>query len=68
MFGETKKRSITKVISWRVIAIINSFIILWAFPDSKNMTLALLMNGTGLVLLYIFERIFNKIQWGKVKE
>jgi len=66
MFRETKTRSFLKVCAWRVIAVFNAYLILVIFPTSENMTLSLLMNGTGFVLLYFFERIINKIQWGKV--
>lgn len=65
---ETKKRHIVKTISWRVIATTNSFLILsigWA----GNLKNAIIMNITGMAVMYFFERIWAKINYGRyIKE
>ena len=61
---ETKKRTIIKSITWRIIATINSFTVL-CFGLNDNIKSAILMNITGFIIYYIYERIFNKIKWGK---
>jgi uncharacterized membrane protein len=68
MFKETKKRSIYKALSWRVIALLNSWIVLAvAFTDSSFWN-AFTMNVIGFFLYFIFERFWNKIKYGRINE
>jgi hypothetical protein len=68
MFKETKKRSIYKALSWRVIALLNSWIVLaMAFTDSSFWN-AFTMNVIGFFLYFIFERFWNKIKYGRIEE
>jgi uncharacterized membrane protein len=68
MFKETKKRSIYKALSWRVIALLNSWIVLAvAFTDSSFWN-AFTMNVIGFFLYFIFERFWNKIKYGRIEE
>lgn len=62
---ENKKRSLFKSISWRLIAFLNSWIILTIFLSFPNIVNALFMNITGFILFYGFERIWNSIRYGK---
>lgn len=62
---ETKKRSLAKAISWRFVAIVNSWMILMANFVTSNFLNAILMNITGFFLFYFFERIWNKINYGR---
>jgi uncharacterized membrane protein len=66
MISESKKRSVVKTISWRLIATLNSFIILLLFPAYTAIILAVIMNLTGFVVFYMFERLWAKIQWGRI--
>ena len=66
MFKETKKRSIFKAVSWRVIAVINSWTILSLSFVESNFWNAIIMNLTGFVFFYTFERIWNNIKYGKI--
>lgn len=68
-FKETQARSITKSILWRIIAIINSFIVSALFFETITVALgaAIAMNITGLIIYYSYERIWNKVKWGKIK-
>ena len=64
---ETKKRTMVKSISWRAVAIINSWLVLSiANVEYTNMTKALIMNFTGLLIFYIFDRIWSKIKYGRI--
>ena len=57
---DSKKRSFSKTISWRTIAIINSYAVLAvAFTDNPLWN-ALIMNCVGAMLYYIHERLWNK--------
>ena len=66
MFKETKKRSVFKAISWRVVAVINSWTILSLSFVESNFWNAIIMNLTGFVFFYTFERIWNNIKYGKI--
>ena len=65
MFVETKQRTILKTISWRMVAILNSFLVLTVNITDSNFLNALYMNITGFAVYYFFERIWNKIKYGK---
>ena len=57
---DSKKMSVSKTISWRVIAIINSYVVLaLAYTDSPLLN-AIAMNIIGAILYYMHERLWNK--------
>jgi uncharacterized membrane protein len=68
MFKETKKRSIFKSLSWRVVAVLNSWTVLSLMITKSNFWNAIIMNISGFIFFYIFERIWNKIKFGRVEE
>lgn len=68
MFIETKKRTIIKTFSWRLVAILNSFLVLTVNLTDNNFLNALYMNITGFIMYYVFERIWNKIKYGRLTE
>jgi hypothetical protein len=67
-FKETKKRSFLKTFVWRIIAILNSFTILTLSLTDKPLENALIMNLSGFVIYFSYERLCNKISWGKENE
>ena len=67
MYRETKTRSWTKSILWRLIATANSFMVLIAALSDKPLANAIYMNITGLFIYYGYERVWNNISWGKTK-
>ena len=63
---ETKKRSVFKSISWRAIAVFNSWTVLSLVSmGSGNLVKALIMNLSGFIIYYFFERIWSKIKYGR---
>jgi uncharacterized membrane protein len=68
MFKETKKRSIYKALSWRVVALLNSWIVLALAFTQSSFWNAFVMNIIGFVLYFIFERVWNNIGWGRIEE
>jgi hypothetical protein len=62
---ETKKRTLFKTISWRIVAILNSFLVLTFNVTDNNFMNALYMNITGFFIYYIFDRIWGKINYGR---
>ncbi|TWU04295.1 DUF2061 domain-containing protein [Stieleria varia] len=65
-FQETKARSLTKTVSWRCVAVLNSFLILTMKFSDQAFVNALAMNVTGFVVFYFFERIWNRVKWGRI--
>ena len=65
---ETRKRTIIKTITWRIVAIFNSWIILSMSLTTSNLTNALLMNITGFFAFYFFERVWNNVKYGRYVE
>jgi len=65
---ETKNRSIRKAISWRLVAFLNSWAILSIGLTHSGFINALVMNITGFALFYGFERIWNRINYGRYYE
>jgi uncharacterized membrane protein len=62
---ETKKRTVYKSVTWRMVAIINSWAILSFSMSKSNLINALLMNLTGFFIFYIFERVWTRIKYGR---
>lgn len=65
---ETKKRSVMKSIIWRIVATINSYTILSVGLFDGNLMKAVVMNITGLLIMYYYERIWSKITYGRYYE
>lgn len=68
MFKETKKRSIYKALSWRVVALLNSWVVLALSFTQSSFWNAMVMNVIGFFLYFLFERIWNKIKYGRIEE
>jgi uncharacterized membrane protein len=67
MMNVSKKRSFAKSLTWRVVALITTFVTLYALSKDINMaTLATLITNTvNFVAYYYHERIWNAVRWGK---
>ena len=64
--NETRKRSLLKAVSFRLIEIALDAIILSIFVSPQvAITLAVILEGLCLGLHFGFERIWNKIQYGR---
>jgi len=68
MFKETRERSVRKSIGWRIVAIINSYIILAMYFTDSPLYNAIAMNVTGAVLYYVYERLWNNSKHGRYDE
>ena len=58
---ESKKRSFNKTISWRIVAVINSYTVLTTAFTASPLWNAVVMNVSGAIMYYIHERFWNKI-------
>jgi uncharacterized membrane protein len=63
----SKKRSLAKSLTWRVVALVTTFVTLYSLSKDVNMaTLAtLITNGVNFIAYYYHERIWNAVRWGK---
>ena len=68
MFKETRERSVRKSIGWRIVAIINSYIILAMYFTESPLYNAILMYVSGAVLYYVYERVWNNTHAGRYIE
>tara|TARA_R100000742_G_C4260706_1_gene78507 strand:+ start:186 stop:392 length:207 start_codon:yes stop_codon:yes gene_type:complete len=68
MFKESKTRSTTKTISWRIIAFLTSWFVLMAGLTDIPLWNAIIMNLLGTLFFFIHERIWNNIDIGKYSE
>ena len=66
--GETKRRSVAKALTWRVIASLDTTVIAY-FVTGGDVTIAISIGGfeviTKMVLYFFHERAWNGITWGK---
>tara|TARA_R100001509_G_scaffold107830_1_gene64130 strand:- start:748 stop:954 length:207 start_codon:yes stop_codon:yes gene_type:complete len=68
MFKESKTRSTTKTISWRIIAFLTSWFVLMAGLTDIPLWNAIIMNILGTLFFFIHERVWNNIDIGKYNE
>tara|TARA_B100000482_G_scaffold99693_1_gene71822 strand:+ start:379 stop:585 length:207 start_codon:yes stop_codon:yes gene_type:complete len=64
----SKKRSLAKTITWRVIATTDTFILAWLFTSDEVIaaSIAGLEVVTKLILYYVHERGWSSLEWGQV--
>jgi uncharacterized membrane protein len=65
--GESKKRSIVKTITFRIIGITITLFITYMFLGNvkQSIWLTITLNVTALLLFYFHERVWNIISWGR---
>ena len=66
-FKETRGRSLTKTATWRVIAVLNSYLVLVGLELDSHFQSAIAINITGFSVFYVFERVWDQISWGRTK-
>jgi len=69
---ESRKRSLVKTISWRIVALVITMLVsfIWLREWTTSIALALAANGIKALLYYLHERVWDRIGFGrkKVKE
>ncbi len=66
-FKETRKRSITKSVTFRVLVIISDLVMIYALTRKVFATIAITVftNIASTVFYFLHERLWNKISWGR---
>jgi uncharacterized membrane protein len=64
-----QKRSFLKSITFRITVITSDAIIIYALTRRIDLTagLVIITNCSSTVLYFVHERIWNRIQWGRVQ-
>ena len=64
----SKKRSLAKTLTWRIIATTDTFILAWLFTSDEVIaaSIAGLEVVTKLILYYVHERGWSSLEWGQV--
>ena len=67
---ETRKRSIVKSVTFRIIATIITFIIVWIFTQDvgKSLIVTIVENLVKMIAYYFHERAWIKTSWGLKKD
>jgi uncharacterized membrane protein len=63
---ETRKRSILKSITWRLICIVVSVLTSFVLTGKWDIAIAIgtLYNAITMILYYFHERLWNRVNWG----
>lgn len=67
MSYDSPVRSLAKAVSWRVTGTIDTFIISWIITGHVLLATGIAFTEimTKIVLFWLHERVWNKIQWGR---
>lgn len=68
-FYEHTKRSIIKTITYRILIIISTIIIVYLFTGNLDLTIEVtaVSSIASTILYFLHERAWNHIHWGKTK-
>ncbi|MGB2599473.1 MAG: DUF2061 domain-containing protein [Candidatus Omnitrophota bacterium] len=66
---DSRKRSIGKTVSWRVVATLTTMTIVYLFTRKIIITLEIGLAEViaKMLFYYLHERVWEKIKWGKAK-
>jgi uncharacterized membrane protein len=67
--AETRKRSIVKSVTWRIICIVVSIVTAYFLTGKLEVSVAIgtVYNAITMILYYFHERFWNALTWGKQK-
>ncbi|CAK0765705.1 hypothetical protein CCP3SC1_460014 [Gammaproteobacteria bacterium] len=67
---ETRLRSFTKAVSWRIAGTLDTFVISWVLTGTPSLaaTIAITEIMTKITLYWLHERAWNNTQWGIKQE
>ncbi len=69
MTMELRKRSVAKTITWRVIAVFVTMIAVYLYNRDikESLIVSLSANAVKMILYYLHERFWNRINFGRKK-
>lgn len=65
--NETPVRSLAKAVSWRVTGTIDTFLISWLITGQVLLASGIAFTEimTKIVLFWLHERVWNRVNWGR---
>jgi len=66
---EHPKRTLAKTVTWRIIALLITTGVVYAYSGdfTKSLTVGVVANLLKMVLYYMHERVWNRVQFGRIK-
>lgn len=66
--ASTKQRSLAKSVTWRVFAVISSFIVAYALTQDMSFSIhiTIVSNVVNFILYYFHERLWLQTKWGRL--
>ncbi len=66
--ASTKQRSFAKALTWRLLAIISSFLVVYLMTKDVAFStkITIVANTVNFVLYYFHERLWLKTTWGRL--
>ena len=66
--ASTKQRSFAKSLTWRLVAVVSSFVVAYALTKdiSFSINITIVSNVVNFILYYLHERIWLKFRWGRL--
>ena len=66
-FKETKWRSLTKSVTFRVLVIVSDLVLVYVLTKRADVTIAVtvLTNAASTILYFVHERVWNSLSWGR---
>ena len=63
---ETRKRTLVRTIIWRVCAYTGTSVVIYILTNDigKSFSFGLIDHSIKFVCQYVYERVWNKVQWG----
>lgn len=65
--NSTKMRSFAKSLTWRFVAVISTFIIIYVFTGDVTFatSITIISNVINFILYYVHERVWLQVKWGR---
>lgn len=66
---EHHKRTLAKTVTWRIIALVTTIVVVYLYSgDAKeSLIIGFVANALKMLFYYIHERVWNRIDFGRVK-
>lgn len=67
---EQHKRTLVKTITWRLIALSTTIIVVYAYSGDvkESLVIGFVANALKMGFYYVHERVWNRIDFGRIKE
>jgi len=66
---EQHKRTLAKTMTWRVIALITTVIVVYVYSGDvkESLVVGVTANFLKMFFYYVHERVWNKVRFGRIK-